>query len=185
MVVAAVLAGVLAAIPAAQQPPQLSTAPRTIAFQGREIPNHLDEILDPKHTAVIVHEMLNDFISPGGEYDNWDLEIQSSLFGGARLLMAVEDHGAGAQYVRFRVWPKWSAGLLFVALVVVCLSGAAELNGVWLVCALLGFPALLLITTSVRHCGGAMAAFLHAIALQTGDVPVAAASTISPTAAHV
>ena len=123
-------------------------------------------------------------VRPGGEYDNWDLEILSSLFGGARLLMAVEDHGAGAQYVRLRVWPKWSTGLLVVALVVACLSGAAGLNGVWLVCALLGAPALLLIMTSVRHCGGATV-FLQAIARQTGDVPVAAASTISPTAAHV
>jgi GT2 family glycosyltransferase len=124
-------------------------------------------------------------VRPGGEYDNWDLEILSSLFGGARLLMAVEDHGAGAQYVRLRVWPKWSTGLLVVALVVACLSGAAGLNRVWLVCALLGAPALLLTMTSVRHCGGATAAFLQAIAHQTGDVPVAAASTIFPTATHV
>ena len=123
-------------------------------------------------------------VRPGGEYDNWDLEILSSLFGGARLLMAVEDHGAGAQFVRLRVWPKWSTGLLVVALVVAFLSGAAGLNGVWLVCALLGAPALLLIMTSVRHCGGATV-FLQAIAHQAGDVPVAAASTISPTAAHV
>jgi GT2 family glycosyltransferase len=124
-------------------------------------------------------------VRPGGEYDNWDLEILSSLFGGARLLMAVEDHGAGAQYVRLRVWPKWSGGLLVVALVVACLSGAAGLNDVWLVCALLGAPALFLIATSVRHCGGATAAFLQAIAHQTGDAPVAFASAISPTTAHV
>ena len=126
-------------------------------------------------------------VRPGGQYDNWDLEILSSLCGGARLLMAVEDHGAGAQYVRSRVWPKCSAGLLIVAFILACLSGAAGWDGVWLVCALLGAAAFLLILTSVRHCGGATAAFLQAIAHQTGDVPVAAASTkgVSPGTAHV
>src|SRR5216117_643791 len=30
---------------------------------------NLDEILNPKHTALIVHEMLNDWISAGGADD--------------------------------------------------------------------------------------------------------------------
>jgi hypothetical protein len=123
----------------------------------------------------------------GGQYDNWDLEIVNSLFGGARLLMAVEDHGAGAQYVRARVWPKCSKGSLVVALTEACLSGAAGLDGVWLVCVLLGAPTLFVVLTSVRHCGGATAAFLQAIARQTDDLPVAAASMngVSPSTAHV
>jgi ureidoacrylate peracid hydrolase len=43
--------------------------PATVTFKGREIPNSLDEILHPKHTALVVHEMLNTFISEGGGYD--------------------------------------------------------------------------------------------------------------------
>src|SRR5262245_39046291 len=44
----------------------------------------------------------------GGCYDRWDLEIRGGVFGAARLLMAVEDHGAGTQYVRIRSWPRCS-----------------------------------------------------------------------------
>jgi GT2 family glycosyltransferase len=124
-------------------------------------------------------------VRPGGQYDSWDLEILSSMFGGARLLMAVEEPGAGAQYVRLRVWPKCSTGLLVVAFIAACLSGAAGLDGVWPLCALFGAAALLLVLTLVRHCGDATAAFLQAIAHQTGDAPVAAASTISASTAHV
>jgi hypothetical protein len=46
-----------------------STGPAAITYQGRQIPNSFDEIVNPKHTVLLVHEMLNDFISPGGGYD--------------------------------------------------------------------------------------------------------------------
>ena len=65
----AVIANVPAATPAAGPRPEAPRAPATISFQGREIPNTLDEILNPKHTAVIVHEMINEFLSPGGSLD--------------------------------------------------------------------------------------------------------------------
>ena len=40
-----------------------------ITYKGREIPETLEEILDPKHTVLIVHEMLNDWLSKGGAFD--------------------------------------------------------------------------------------------------------------------
>jgi glycosyltransferase involved in cell wall biosynthesis len=40
---------------------------------------------------------------PGGELDAWDLEVRGGLLGGgARLLMAIEEHGSGRQMLRFR-----------------------------------------------------------------------------------
>jgi hypothetical protein len=45
-------------------------------------------------------------VSRGGSYDRWDLEIRRGLFGTTRLLMAVEEHGGGRQYFRFRLWPR-------------------------------------------------------------------------------
>jgi hypothetical protein len=62
----------------------------------------------------------------GGDYDRWDLEIRGGLFGGARLLMATEDHGSGRQMVRFRIAPKWSrTALMPTALFAVVSLGAA------------------------------------------------------------
>lgn len=38
----------------------------------------------------------------GGDYDSWDLEIRGGIFARLRLTMAIEEHGAGRQYLRFR-----------------------------------------------------------------------------------
>ena len=44
----------------------------------------------------------------GGNYDRWDLEVRGGLLGAVRLLATTEEHGAGRQLVRFRLWPKCS-----------------------------------------------------------------------------
>ena len=47
----------------------------------------------------------------GGSFDEWDLEVRGGLFGGIRLLMAIEEHGQGRQLVRVRSWPfleRWT-----------------------------------------------------------------------------
>lgn len=49
-----------------------------------------------------------------GVHDRWDLEVRVGLFGAARVLTAVEEHGFGAQVVRYRYWPV--AGRLGIAM---------------------------------------------------------------------
>src|SRR5437867_238724 len=44
----------------------------------------------------------------GGDYDRWELEVRGGLFGAARTRMAIEEHGAGKQLVRFRSWSRCS-----------------------------------------------------------------------------
>ncbi|HEX2723340.1 MAG TPA: glycosyltransferase [Gemmatimonadaceae bacterium] len=44
----------------------------------------------------------------GGDFDDWDLEILGGIAGRARTLMAIEEHGAGRQLVRFRIRPRFS-----------------------------------------------------------------------------
>jgi glycosyltransferase involved in cell wall biosynthesis len=46
----------------------------------------------------------------GGHFDRWDLEARGGLFGSARLLFAIEDHGAGTQYVRARTGRSFPSG---------------------------------------------------------------------------
>ena len=43
----------------------------------------------------------------GGDFDRWDLEVRSGPMGAARLRVVIEEHGAGAQLVRARIWPRW------------------------------------------------------------------------------
>ena len=44
----------------------------------------------------------------GGDFDSWDLALRSGAFGGVRLCMGVEEHGAGKQLVRVRARPIFS-----------------------------------------------------------------------------
>jgi GT2 family glycosyltransferase len=46
--------------------------------------------------------------SRGGDFDDWDLEVVAGVAGGARLLMGIEEHGAGRQLVRYRIEPQFS-----------------------------------------------------------------------------
>jgi len=43
-----------------------------IVYKGRQIPETFEEIVDPKHTAIIVHEMLNDFCKKDGAFKHAD-----------------------------------------------------------------------------------------------------------------
>ena len=82
-------------------------------------------------------------VRSGGDFDAWDLELRGGLLGGARALMAIEEHGAGKQLARFRVWPKLSLpGIVLSALCVVLVIGAA-LDGAWAVASLLALGGLL------------------------------------------
>jgi hypothetical protein len=110
-------------------------------------------------------------VQRGGDCDDWDLEIQGGFWGGARLLMAVEDHGAGTQYVRYRIWPKGSITGLVLTLMLSLPSAAAGLDGAWPICAALGALAFLSIYKTARDCGSASAVILHA--LQERDVETA------------
>jgi len=80
----------------------------------------------------------------GGDFDGWDLEVRGGIFGGTRLLMAIEEHGAGKQLARFRVWPKWR----FMAIVSVFLSvGLAAIA--WLDHARMTFPIFAMVASIV------------------------------------
>jgi hypothetical protein len=70
-------------------------------------------------------------VGHGGAFDRWDLEIRVGLLGGARVRMAVEDHGAGTQFVRFEVGPRWARASAAVALALGGVAAAAAGTGAW------------------------------------------------------
>ena len=94
----------------------------------------------------------------GGDYDQWDLEIECGMLGRARLRMAIEEHGAGRQMVRMRCWPKssflgFAAIVLWGGLAMAALATAGG-SGVSLV---FGAICLSVIGESVREYAGAAA----------------------------
>jgi O-antigen biosynthesis protein len=99
----------------------------------------------------------------GGEYDRWDLEIQGGLFGAARLLMTTEEHGAGRQLLRFRVWPRYQPAGLVLAFVFIALALAAEASRAWLADIVLVALGVLLALRAVHEAAYALAAARRAV----------------------
>ncbi len=98
----------------------------------------------------------------GGDFDHWDLEVQGGLLGAARILMGVEEHGAGRQLVRFRSWPRCSPVGVILTLVLGFLSVGAAFGRSWIACGALGVGAEILAIGIIRDCATAMAVALHA-----------------------
>jgi len=103
------------------------------------------------------------YVRRGGNYDRWDLEVRVRLLGFARLLMAVEDHGAGNQFVRVRLWPRCSLLEFLPIVLFACFSAAAALDHAWVTSAIMGLLSLFLALYSVRGCGSAIAAILRTL----------------------
>src|SRR5262245_44600521 len=88
----------------------------------------------------------------GGEFDRWDLEVPGGVLGGARLLMAVEDHGGGTQFVRLRIWPRWSWLGFSVALVTAGAAAVAALGGASAAAIILMVAAIGLVASAGLEC---------------------------------
>ena len=104
----------------------------------------------------------------GGAWDPWDLEVVCGALGAARLIVAVEDHGAGNQLVRSRWWPSVSIAGLTAAAGFAALAVAAELDGARPATAVLGAAALWLVLCIGCQCGAA-AAVIGRTVQQRGD----------------
>ncbi len=79
-----------------------------------------------------------------GPFDNWDLQVSAGLFMQYRGTLAVEEHGAGKQYIRFKTKLHLSAAALLIPLLPGALFLAALLEEEWIVSVIMG--VLLLFT---------------------------------------
>jgi hypothetical protein len=98
-------------------------------------------------------------VSSGGAYDRWDLEVPGGALAGARLLVAVEDHGGGTQYIRIRQWPTLSSGGLAVLMLPLSIAGVAGLSRAWLAALLFTGVAGLVTGRMIYEGGRAMSVF--------------------------
>ena len=112
------------------------------------------------------------YVRRGGDYDRWDLEARAGFPGAARLLIAVEDHGAGNQFVRLRLWPRCSLFEILPLVFFFSLFILAGLDRAWAACSVLGLSSIFLTAYTLRGCGSATAAvvrtFQRSDAIQDG-----------------
>ncbi len=104
------------------------------------------------------------YVADGGPYDRWDLEVSGGALARARLLVAVEDHGAGKQYVRLRLWPKCSGVGLAAIAFLASVAGAAATSAAWIAAVIFAGAAALVIARIMQEAGRALAVFEQAIA---------------------
>jgi len=78
----------------------------------------------------------------GGNYDHWDLTLRGGLFGALRTRLAIEEHGAGRQLLRFRSWPKLSRFAVGVILLFTALATITAFDEAWLAAVLLAGSAV-------------------------------------------
>ena len=100
----------------------------------------------------------------GDEFARWDIEVRGGMFGAARLLLAIEDHGAGAQYVRTRVWPQYRRGAEAVIFSFGLIATVAAWEGAWIAATICGIIFGLFALWTFEQAGSAMAAILRATA---------------------
>jgi GT2 family glycosyltransferase len=104
----------------------------------------------------------------GGAYDSWDLQLRCGVFGSARLLVAVEEHGAGAQLVRLRMWSVASRAAVDLFALFAVLSALAGLEHAWAACGVLGAFALAIGFRTTQECAAALGHFDRALDWPTG-----------------
>jgi glycosyltransferase involved in cell wall biosynthesis len=102
----------------------------------------------------------------GGDFDRWDLEARGGLFGSARLLVGVEEHGQGQQMVRAQVWPRVAAAALAVVAALAALTGAAAFGRAPIPAGVLGLAALATAARIAWECGLAARALDDALATE-------------------
>jgi GT2 family glycosyltransferase len=102
-------------------------------------------------------------VARGGEYDRWDLEVRGGILGTARVRFAVEEHGAGRQLARFRVWPRWSKGGTALIALFGGLAAGAAADVAWAACGVLGAVSVFLAVRMVQDTGAALSAALKAL----------------------
>jgi glycosyltransferase involved in cell wall biosynthesis len=119
-------------------------------------------------------------VRSGGDWDRWDLAVRGGLLGGARLRLAIEEHGAGRQLVRVRSWPHASRVAIAMGVGLAGLAGVALLSGAGAVAAVLGVMALSHGSRLVYECATS-AATIKTVLRQPAAMD--ADSTVGPAAA--
>jgi hypothetical protein len=92
----------------------------------------------------------------GGDFDGWDLELRGGLLGSVRVLMAVEEHGGGNQYIRVKSWPRCTPAGIFLTLFFAALGAASATAQAWIACGALNAIALVLMMRVLVECSSAM-----------------------------
>ena len=90
-------------------------------------------------------------VRSGVDFDPWDLQLNGGLLAGARAVMAIEEHGAGKQMVRFRVSPVVSRAVAILMIVINLLAVGAFADSAWFAGMVLVAGGVVLLARALRE----------------------------------
>jgi GT2 family glycosyltransferase len=99
----------------------------------------------------------------GGECMRWDLEVAAGALGSMRLRAAIEEHGAGRQLMRVRLWPRVTRHVTLGTTCLVLVAIAAAVQHERTVAALLAAACGWLVACATYECARACAAVRDAL----------------------
>jgi glycosyltransferase involved in cell wall biosynthesis len=99
----------------------------------------------------------------GSAFDRWDLEVATGGLGGARLQLAVEEHGSGRQLWRYRIEPTYTARSVVAVCASTGLAIGAGFDHIWLVASGFGLAACLMVVLLLQSSAGAAWALRHGL----------------------
>lgn len=120
---------------------------------------NLEDALRKRHAVV----------SRGGDFDRWDLRVQTGFSSVVHVFMAIEEHGAGKQLVRFRCRPQAVTSIRVLIYSLSALGLLAEFDNNSIAFMTLGFVAAVMAARAFRECGATTAVVLSALAGAEAD----------------
>jgi len=103
-------------------------------------------------------------VVPGGDFDNWDLEVQCGVFAAVRTRLVVEEHGMGRQMARLKLWPRYSWSGVLVSAGLTALAVAAGLDHATGPAIVLGLISAVATFRVLSECSSAMSSVLQSFA---------------------
>ncbi len=99
----------------------------------------------------------------GGNFDQWDMEVHGGLLGSSRLMMEIEEQGAGKQYVYFRSRPKLSLTGIVLAIFFAVLTFLSASDKSWTITFIISVLTISLVFRMLIECAYASTALFHAL----------------------
>jgi hypothetical protein len=134
-------------------PPAVFPSQRTLWLASKD----WRDVIERLHSLECVLRACGAIVRRGGDFDDWDLEVRTGMFGNMRMVMA-DEYSSGKQLVRVRVSPKLSMPALALTLSLTVLSLIAAADRAPAASVFLGAAAVMLGVFLIRDCAGAAGA---------------------------
>ncbi|MGI8635033.1 MAG: hypothetical protein ACR2KZ_06485 [Segetibacter sp.] len=111
-------------------------------------------------------------VKRGGDYDKWDLQIRNGLYSKARGLFAIEEHGAGKQFVRFKCKAHYTVNAFLIPAFIFLIAVVSAANRQWFISGIMDFILVIFLIRFILENGSSMNSLYTAFKLLGVKEPV-------------